>query len=270
MTTEVSAVEPAPAAAPANAAPEVENPTADKPEEQQPPEKTFTQKELDEILEKRLGKERRKREELRRRLEVTEELALKSRPKEEPKPASDGEPKRDAYPDYESYIEARAEWRADRRYDEREKKARETEEESRTQAEQRKLEGSFREKAKEAAKEIEDFEEVMSAAEAPMTKSMADAILTSDIGPKLAYHLAKNPEEAERIAALPAPRQAAEIGKLEVKLSEPAKETKQPSKAPAPISPVGGKGGPSDDMPKDTDDINTWMKKERARKAPKK
>jgi signal recognition particle GTPase len=233
-----------------------------KPEEQQPP-KTFTQQELDDILEKRLAKERRKREELKRRLEVTEELALRSRPKEEPaKPAVDGEPKRDDFESYEAYIEARADWRADRRWEEKEAKKRDEEAKTRTQAEQQKLEQSFREKARSAAKELEDFEDVMEGSDAPMTQQMAEAILTSDLGPKLAYHLAKNPEEAKRIAALPAARQAAEIGKLEGSLEAESKPKPkpEPSKAPEPIEPVGARSA-SSERPSDKDDIDTWHKK---------
>lgn len=236
-----------------------------KPEEQQPL-KTFTQKELDEILEKRLAKERRKREELKRRLEVTEELALRVRPKEpeQPaKPAEEGEPKRENYDSYEAYIEARAEWRADRKWEEKEAKKREEEAKTRTQSEQQKLEQSFREKAKSVAKEVEDFEDVMESSDAPMTQQMADAILTSDLGPKIAYHLAKNPEEAQRIAALPAARQAAEIGKLEVRIEAEAKPKpkQEPSKAPEPIEPVGTRATSASDRPSDKDDIDTWHKK---------
>lgn len=237
-----------------------------KPEEQQPL-KTFTQKELDEILEKRLAKERRKREELKRRLEVTEELALRVRPKEpeQPaKPAEEGEPKRENYESYEAYIEARAEWRADRKWEEKEAKKREEEAKTRTQSEQQKLETSFREKAKAVAKELEDFEDVMESSDAPMTQQMADAILTSELGPKIAYHLAKNPEEAQRIATLPAARQAAEIGKLEARLEGETKKPepkKEPSKAPDPIEPVGARSASASDRPSDKDDIETWQKK---------
>ncbi len=267
MTTEAPAVEPAPAAAPANAVPEV-NPTAELPAEQQPPEKTFTQKELDEILEKRLAKERRKREELNRRLAVTEELALRSRPKDEPKPSSgeDPEPERDNFENYELYSRALARWEGRQAYREERTKEREESERTKTQEEKRKLARTFQEHAAKVKKDIADFDEVMESSEAPMTDAMAAAIMSADeMGPKLAYHLAKHPEEAERIASLPVPRQAAEMGKLEVKLSTPETEPKTPSKAPAPIKPVGGKGGPSDEMPKDTDDIKTWMSKEAKR-----
>ena len=270
MTTEAPAAPAAPAAAPviaaqtdpnATAAPGTETP----PVEQQPP-RTFSQDELNEAIEKRLAKERRKREELQRRLAVTEELALRGRREDQPakqdaQPADNGEPKREQFETYEAYIEARADWRADRKVEERLNKQRDDDARDRTAAEQQKLEKQFRERAQVAAKGIEDFEDVMEASEAPMTRAMAEAILTSDVGPNLAYHLAKNPEEAERIAALPAARQAAEIGKLEAKLAaEPPKETKKPSKAPDPIKPVGARSTVADDMPDPKTKPAEWLK----------
>lgn len=60
-------------------------------------------------------------------------------------------------------------------------------------------------------------------------------ILESDVGPQLLYHLAKNPDEAERIADLSPVRQVAELGKLESKMTPVTKKT---SNAPAPIKPV--------------------------------
>ena len=243
-----------------------------KPEENKP-ERTFSQKELDDILEKRLAKERRKREELSRRLQVTEELALRGRDRQDPQPAkpqADGAPKREDFPDYESYIEAKAEWKAEKKVEERFAKHKEEEGRSRTQAEQQKLEKDFRAHAAKLATEVEDFEETMSSSDAPLTEAMKSAIVTAgEIGPRIAYHLAKNPQEAERIASLPDSRQAAEIGKLEMKLSAPEAKTTKPSSAPKPITPLGGKSPAADDEPdpKDTKAWNAWRERTiRARK----
>jgi len=78
--------------------------------------------------------------------------------------------------------------------------------------------------------------------ESILTPAIANAILNGgDIAPKLMAYLSENPKDAERIANLVPARQAAEIGKLEVKLSEA--KTVTASKAPAPMKPVGSKGG---------------------------
>jgi hypothetical protein len=63
-------------------------------------------------------------------------------------------------------------------------------------------------------------------------------MIESDQSADIVYHLAKNPEEAKRIAALPAYAQAKEIGKLEDRLS--AKKPIKVSNAPEPIKPVDG------------------------------
>lgn len=230
-----------------------------KPEETKPP-KTFTQQELDEILEKRLAKERRKREELSRRLQVTEELALRSRPepKQEAKPVDSGEPQRDRFESYEAYLEARAEWRADQKVEQR-FKAREAEATNQRAAQsQQEAAQRFREHAAKVASEIEDFEDVLAASSAPLSQAMANAITRSgELGPRIAYHLAKNPDEARRIAALDPAEQAMEIGFLKASVSK--EPVKKPSKAPAPIEPVkAGKSGGDDDMP-DPSDTKKWL-----------
>lgn len=151
----------------------------------------------------------------------------------------DDAPKREQYETYEQYIEARAEYRADKRAAETTRKAieeaRKSETEGRTREGQEKAVREWNRKLEAARDEIPDFDEVCAESEAPVTEAMAAAIRESDRPGHLVHHLAKNPKEAERIAALSPARQAAEIVKLEDKLAKPAK---RPSNAPAPIEPV--------------------------------
>lgn len=231
------------------------------------PERTFSQTELNEAIEKRLSKERRKRADLETRARVAEELALKLRGEPQPQPqkqAEQGEPKREQFDSYEAYVEARAEYRADKAVERRLQEREEKESRTRAENEHRSKSEEARKRIKETAKGIEDFEEVMSTltAEHPAARLHGDAIMTADSPGKLLHHLIKNHEEAERIASLSLVQQAREIVLLEVKLN--ATPAKSPSKAPAPISPVGGKPAPGD-APSDTDSMEDWIKKERAR-----
>lgn len=266
MSEAAPAAPAAPEAAPAPAAPAPEV-TATPVEETKPAEqvaKTFTQDELNDILEKRLAKERRRRKEIEDRLRITEELHLK-RQDQEKKPAPQPEslePKREQFDTYESFIEARAEWRAAKEVEKRLREREEKESRTRTEEQQKKQAEGFMKRVKESG--IEDFDEVLSASQSPLTDEMKRAITVSEEGPKVAYHLAKNEQEAERIASLPAEVQAREVWKLEQKLAA-APAPKKPSAAPAPIKPGGGASAPTDEMPKDTDDIKDWMKKEEAR-----
>lgn len=234
------------------------------------PERTFTQAELDAAIEKRLAKERRKRQELETRVRVTEELALKGRSEAPPPPPpANGEPRRESFPDYESYLEARAEWKAEKKVEERFVKQREEEARTRTESESRKAQDEFRARAEKFAAQTEDFYAVVSESDAPMTQAMAQAIASADeTGPAIAYYLAKNPQEAERIAGLSEASQAREIWKLEQKIGS-GQPQKSPSKAPAPIEPVkGAKSVPGDAEPdpKDTKKWIEWRNREIARK----
>lgn len=256
-------VSPEPGATPVNVAQPEPTATAEPVAETTPetkPERTFTQKELDEILEKRLSKERRKREEISRRLQVTEELALRGRsePKPEAKPVDNGEPRRESFDSYEGYLEARAEWRADQKVAQALKAHSERFTQERAAQSEQEAAKRFRDHAAKVAAEIEDFEDVMAASDAPMSREMATAITRSgEMGPRIAYHLAKNPDEARRIAALDPAEQAMEIGFLKASVSK--EPTKKPSKAPAPIEPVkSGKSGNDDDMP-DPNDTKKWL-----------
>lgn len=59
-----------------------------------------------------------------------------------------------------------------------------------------------------------------------------------DNGPQVYYELSKNLEEAERILKLPTAKMILEIGRMNDKVAKPV--VKPISKAPAPVSPVGG------------------------------
>lgn len=78
---------------------------------------------------------------------------------------------------------------------------------------------------------------------------MADAIRTSEDGAAVAYHLANNPDEARRIAALNPLAAVRELGRLEAKLATPAAnpsptpEPKRISDAPTPPPQIRGNGG---------------------------
>ena len=244
------------------AAPVVPAPAADPavtatPDQEVKPERTFNQKELDEIVEKRLAKERRKREATKRENEVLRRLALergerREEPRKEAKPSADAEPKRENFETYEAFLEARAEWRADQKVD---KRLAERDQKSKQEADNAALakqREDFRKRTKELAKDLSDFDEVMAEAtsspDSAVSRLFAEPINECENPSAVLYHLAKNPDEAERIADLPGPKQAREIWALDAKLKS-APPPKKPSNAPEPINPVGGKSVKGDDMP---------------------
>ena len=134
----------------------------------------------------------------------------------------------------------------------------------------RQLEAARQDLFSAGSEKHEDFVDLVTSDNVKITPVMRDAIFELDdldIQVDATYYLAQNPKEALRISKLSPMRQVQEIGKLEVKITS-APPPKQPSKAPAPIAPVGS-NAVSDSMPKDSDDTETWIKKERKRLAKK-
>lgn len=133
----------------------------------------------------------------------------------------------------EAYEEALVDWRLDIR--EARRKA------DITKAERKSAYDKFQREADKIREEYDDFDEVV---ERPVfTSHMRDAILASNIGPMLAYHLGRpeNQQLAETIGRLSPAAQILEIGKIEANLTL-AQKKRKPTGAPPPINPVGGSG----------------------------
>ena len=88
--------------------------------------------------------------------------------------------------------------------------------------------------------ELPDFDDMVASSDVVVSDQVRDAILESDVGPRILYHLAENQELAEKISKSSLITALREIGKLEAKFekTEPVKSVAQKSKAPAPISPI--------------------------------
>ena len=203
------------------------------------PKAKGVQKRIDELVRQR---EEEKAEKLRL-LAIVEGLN-KPKPEEQPVVEDQGpqRPSRDAFPDtnaYEAalneYADAKAAWTA-----RREVKAVLAEEQRKT--EQRQIEegqkaarDAYAKRVEKAVEEYPDYKEVAESPNVLVSVPMAHAILHSDHGPKIAYHLGKNPEEAKRISLLPPPVQLMEMGLLVARLTAPAAKAEP---APAPQKPV--------------------------------
>lgn len=206
-------------------------------EKEPPAEKTFTQAELNEILEKKTAKLARQRDQERQKREhIEREVAKASIPQDE------GKPDISHFSDAEEYANAVADWKLGLR--DRQEQV----------AQQHKVASSFEQKASDFLADFSEMDGVDMdkwSTQVQISDSMARAIVESDVGTKVAHHLYNHPEESRRIAGLSVERQAAEIGKLEARLSS----APQISKAPAPITPIG-KGNATtsrrpEDMPMD-------------------
>jgi hypothetical protein len=177
-----------------------------------------------------------------------------------PKATQDsGAPKLENYSDIEEYATAKAEYAKAQANKEREAAQQSETQKRHVEA----LTNAWEEKTLRADGKYDDFDEIVGDIK-PMNPLMV-AIMDAENGEDVAYYLGKNPGEFKRIAALNQIGQIREIGKLEAKLLAEPPKPKTPSKAPAPISPLGGKSSASSSEPSDTDDIETWMKKANAK-----
>ena len=184
-------------------------------------------------------------------------------------------PAKGDFESYEDYTDARTKWLAKSESLKLEKTKIEGKESGKSEREkQADADNQFNEVLEDvfkAGRDVhEDFEELVQDQNLKLTETMVLATLESDAGHEILYHLATNQEQSAKIAAMTPLQQAREIGKLETKivkeekkpdgeknkgeqeekvldLSEQRKppitedETKNSTKAPAPIESVHGK-----------------------------
>ena len=102
---------------------------------------------------------------------------------------------------------------------------------------------TYNSRAAEFAKTNADFAQILKETDdVPCASEVHQICLESEVGPAIAYHLAKNVDELERINALSPHRRMIELGKLEDKLIN--KQTKTPKEVkpvPKPITQTVGK-----------------------------
>jgi hypothetical protein len=223
--------------------------TADDPAAESRKHKGGFQRRIDELT-RRVAEERREKERLLALVETTVK-----RPETAQQAPEVVEPQRDQFETYEEYLDARAAYKAEKALETRMQALEEARARESQRAQVAETHRAWQTKVAEASARIPDFYDVVSQTTAPTTPIMSQAIVESPVGAELTYFLAQNPAEAARIAALSPARQAAEIGKLEDKVSKPAKA----SSAPEPIKPVGGRSGVAD-LLSDKLPIDQWAK----------
>lgn len=99
---------------------------------------------------------------------------------------------------------------------------------------------AYEARANEARAKIPDFDQVAHSQHVPYSNAMIQLVQESDLGPEIAYHLGKNPYEADRIASLSPLSAAREIGRLESKFAQTARP--KVSNAPPPVKTISGTG----------------------------
>lgn len=188
----------------------------------------------------------------RRAAEAERQLAEFRAAKQQEPAAPAGKPALDQFQDYDSYVEAVAEWRAGEAV-RAALSANEQKTQAAAQAAQNKRRTESWAKAQTAVRQaLPDYDEVVGLSEVVVAPHVTDTILESDRGPEVAYYLAQHPEKAEQINGLSPIAAARAIGRIEASLPELPVAAAKISKAPAPIKPVSASSsapiGISDDM----------------------
>jgi hypothetical protein len=186
--------------------------------------------------------EREARQNLEARLK---ELETKSNPQaQQPADELGPEPKPEEFNDMFEYAKALAEFTADKKLMERDKA-----DADRKAAEARQtFEKAWADRVNTAKAELPDFDDMIQSSDVSVSDPVRDAIMESDTGPRILYHLAENPDFAQKLGQMTIISALREIGKLEARFEKPASKASEPemkttaakSKAPAPISPIRG------------------------------
>ena len=190
---------------------------------------------------KEAQREREQRESLESRLKELEQRAnpapVQSSVYEKPQPHQ--------FTDAFEYAEALSEWSAEQALLNRDKQ----EAERKANDERQKMLNDWQKRLDAAKSDLPDYEDMVASSDVQVSDAVRDAILESDVGPRILYHLAENPEIAEKLNAGSMISALRQIGKLEAQFEKketPVAESKPSvarSKAPAPINPLKGSSG---------------------------
>jgi hypothetical protein len=181
------------------------------------------------------------REEARKEREARESLEAKVRELESrsqpAKAQSSEEPRPEQFTDMYEYAKALTDYKVDQRLSEEKQKS----EQARIEAQRQEVINSWTKRVQAAKSEIPDFEAMVGSADVTVSNEIRDAIFESDVGPQILYHLAENPEIAEKLQGMTVTTALRTIGKLEAQFEKTEPQTKTVvgrSKAPAPINPI--------------------------------
>ena len=176
-------------------------------------------------------KERQQRESLEAKVR---ELEAKIQPQkvevvEEPQP--------EQFNDMFEYAKALTDYKVEERMNLEKQKV----EQAKVEAQRLDVINTWAKRVESAKSEMPDFEDMVGSADVVVSNEVRDAIFESDVGPRILYHLAENPEIATKLQGMTVISALRTIGKLEAQFEKAEPQTKPvvgKSKAPAPINPI--------------------------------
>lgn len=150
-------------------------------------------------------------------------------------------PTPDSFESYDEYVDALTDWKVDQ-------KLAKTSSETAERTEGMVRQANWTSKMEAAQSLLPDYATVVGSSEVPVASHVAEALMDSERGPELAYHMAQHPEVVDRLNKLSPVKAALEMGRLETALTAPV--VRPTTKAPAPISPLRPAASMQPDMSK--------------------
>ena len=147
------------------------------------------------------------------------------------------EPRPEQFTDMYEYAKALTDYKVDQRLSEEKQK----EAQAKVEAQRQEVINTWAKRVESAKSEMPDFEDMVGSADVVVSNEVRDAIFESEVGPQVLYHLAENPEIAEKLQGMTVTSALRTIGKLEAQFEKAEPQTKPvvgKSKAPAPINPI--------------------------------
>lgn len=176
--------------------------------------------------------------------------------------AQDGRPRQDQFDSYDEYLDKLTDWKLEARL-QQEHAAQQQRHQAAQQ--QERLTG-WQQRVGQFKSEAPDFEDVLESVDhINLTPVLQQAIMADALGPKLAYELARRPEDFARIASLDPVGALTALGEFKARL-EPAKTAapsngvKPVSRAPNPIRPVGNGAGATSTVPMDQMPLGDYIR----------
>ena len=229
--------------------PEPEKTEPESPEEKPENEEKATSRRF----ERRIDRAHRRAAEAQAKAELLEKELTALKAQSAPKPPSTA-PRMEDFTDVQEYAKAYANFEKENALKDYERKQRETV----FQTRQAKLAQDWEARTAKATSKYEDFEEIVG--ELKPTTPWAVAIMRSENGEDVAYHLGKHPQEARKILALEPEDQFLEIGRLSARLANVETKPKTASNAPKPITPVQTEAKPSGDEIRENQPFEEYRK----------
>jgi len=190
--------------------------------------------------EAQLAEERKTKESLEARLAALESNQAPRQQEQE----SNQRPTPDNYKDAFEYAEALSSWSAEQALIKREQEIKQKEVEAKRET----VYKTWNQKLEATKAELPDYEDMVASSTVKVNDIVRDAILESDVGPRILYEIASDDDLAEKLTTMSLPSALKLIGKLEVQFERTDSKAEKKtvvakSKAPEPIRPLRSTGG---------------------------